>query len=251
MTKVVTYAAIGALALGMATAAQAADEGHWYAGIQGGVAMPGGETFNDGDAGLNLQQELDGGWAGGLLGGYDFGNLRLEADMTRRYNDMDEIEVFNAGGLGFPLGESTAQGETTANSLMLNVLLDWDDMGDGKIEPFFGGGLGIAKLKYDDIAAGMNALVDDSDTVFAYQAIAGLRYAITEAVELALSYRYFKTEDATLQDALNNSFKADYDSHDLMMALVYRFGTEKKEVKQPVAVAPRACSGARACRCGG
>jgi len=64
--------------------------------------------------------------------------------------------------------------------------------------PFVGGGLGasISTFFADDISDG-TVIVDgtDSDAVFAYQVFGGLRYELSERMDLGLTYKYFVSQD--------------------------------------------------------
>lgn len=65
-----------------------------------------------------------------------------------------------------------------------------------KLTPYFGVGVGcsIAVLDADDIVIGGGRLTGTmSETVFAYQGFAGLRYRINDNMGLSLEYRYFAT----------------------------------------------------------
>ena len=65
----------------------------------------------------------------------------------------------------------------TALSFMINGVLDFGD--DDGISGFVGGGVGVARIDYNNVRAFSNqgAVIDDSDTRFAWQVIAGLRAA--------------------------------------------------------------------------
>src|SRR5947207_3256132 len=65
---------------------------------------------------------------------------------------------------------------------------------NGRIAPYFGGGVGgsVATLDADHIRLNDTRLDGAmSDVVFAYQAFAGVRFKITENMGLSVEYRYF------------------------------------------------------------
>src|SRR3546814_13224951 len=78
---------------------------------------------------------------------------------------------------------------------MLNALLDFgnDDGWNG----YIGGGAGVARVKESEyqLAKYGSAFVDDSDSKFAWQAIAGVRRAITTNIDFGLKYRFFNVDD--------------------------------------------------------
>ncbi len=107
---------------------------------------------------------------------------------------------------------------------MVNALHDFET--GGPITPYIGGGLGIAWVDLDDygIAAVPNVL-DDDDSAFAWQVIAGVGYEVTPRATISLDYRYFSTEaDVTTSAATGSvSNDVDLDNHTLMIGLRYRF----------------------------
>jgi opacity protein-like surface antigen len=70
--------------------------------------------------------------------------------------------------------------------------------------PYIGGGAGFSVSLLDADHIVINDISMDgtgSDTVFAYQAFAGMRYRINDKMGISVEYRYFATESP--------SFKAD------------------------------------------
>ena len=65
-------------------------------------------------------------------------------------------------------------GKTSVLSFMMNGLLDFGD--ETGISGFVGGGVGVARVKYSDWSINPTGrFMNDSDTGFAYQALAGIR----------------------------------------------------------------------------
>jgi hypothetical protein len=105
------------------------------------------------------------GYDASLFVGYDLGAFRIEAEVAyKRANLNDIYDVGLAGG-----------GETSALNYMINGLLDFGD--DDGVSGFVGAGTGVARVDYNNIRAFSNqgAVIDDSDTRFAWQVIAGLK----------------------------------------------------------------------------
>jgi opacity protein-like surface antigen len=81
------------------------------------------------------------------------------------------------------------------------------------VEPYVLVGIGAANvtLESDDLD------VDEDDTVFAYQAGAGLGFALTETITLFAGYRFFGTADPEFE-----GLDAEYHSHNVEGGI--RFG---------------------------
>ena len=176
-----------ALAAVLATSALAtpalARDNSWYIGADAGVVLVEDQdiTFTPGNGGAasNTVPGVDyhkGFDVDGNIG-YDFGGFRLEAEAAykRALVDLDK------SGFG---------GSASALSFMLNGLLDFGP--DDGLQGFVGGGVGVSRGKL------ANDLVNDSDTGFAWQAIAGVRYPLTSHVDVSLKYRFFNQDDIKL-----------------------------------------------------
>jgi len=80
-------------------------------------------------------------------------------------------------------------------------------MGRCPVTPYIGAGVGFSetffdvdKLEFRDASGDIYGLSgSDSDTVFAWQAFAGLRYALNEHMGLSVEYRYFQAESPSWQ----------------------------------------------------
>lgn len=197
------------------------------------LGLSAGFNFNDGadvsGLGINRSVDLDTGWVGLGALGYRYGNgFRTELEGGWRENDVDSISGL-AGG----------SGDVSAKSLMANVLYDVR-MG-GRLMPYIGGGLGYARVDYDGVgpvtAAAPGARVNGDDDVFAYQGIAGVAYWMTDALELALEYRYFATEDPGVSTNTGVGLSGEYDSHAGLVGLRWNFGGPKASPAPTPAVA--------------
>ncbi len=194
-------------------------------------AIRGGATFADetdfdialGDATLNVENEYDepGFFISGAIGvslaswtGVE--GLRGELELGYLRNDIDQHIV--AGG-AFDSADSF--GETSAIFGLANIFYDFNQF--GRIKPFLGAGIGIAKVKFDDhgvdlsgdgISNGNNTVVqNDSDTGFAYQLSAGANITITESVDLELGYRYLGITGVDLTSTTGPTSDVDVDNH--------------------------------------
>ncbi len=164
-----------ALAASLATAAQAGERA-WYLAVEGGV------NWTDAQIGSVVASPLcgllgmcvadtsmDAGWAGFAALGTKIGeNLNLEAEVGHRASVLGD------------------RGDVTNTTLMLNGRLDVPVSGSLAIS--LGGGIGVDWVATDRSVPG--PVSEDSDTVFAYQLIAGASYELSDQLDLTLTYRY-------------------------------------------------------------
>jgi len=100
------------------------------------------------------------------------------------------------------------------------------------VSPYFGGGLGMSTtvLTADDLVIG-NTILDGSTAgiAFAYQAFAGIRFAINERMGLSLEYHYFATTDVDMEADVTVGTSSDEiklggtASHTATIGFDYRF----------------------------
>ncbi|MEE8515291.1 MAG: outer membrane beta-barrel protein [Alphaproteobacteria bacterium] len=193
-----------------------------YASMSGGINLT-----NDSDitgTGINLTADFDNGW--GLAGavGYKYpSGLRLEGEISFRDNEVDSVS-----------GVTTGSGDVSSFGFMANVLYDF---GNGKIVPYIGAGIGLAHVSFDAISPVGGSVVDDSDTVFAYQGIAGLAVPLNDLVALSLDYRYFATADPDTTTDSGTNVEGEYKNHTIMVGLRFSFGAPRpvpKPMAQPM-----------------
>ncbi len=193
--------------VGFASAAQA----QFYLGAQGGISIQDDSDAEDG----NLEGELgySEGFAVGALGGYRFGlndsvSLDVEAEVTYRDNDVDDLTI---NGVDFD-----ADGELTSFAFMANGWLNWH-VGSG-FKPYIGGGVGLLHVELEDLNVNSIGLGDDDDTVVAGQLGAGVGYAVTENVELSLDYRFLIADDADFSGT-----ETELQNHSVLVGFKYLF----------------------------
>jgi len=234
-------AATAAAVLG--TPAFAAADGP-YAGIEGGVTFPRNSdldvilnnttTFNNG-----YSVDYKDGYDVDAIAGYKLGFFRLEGEGAYKRAKVKDLAV--SAPLITAVGTAAGTTATAANfsvgnhigvaSLMANALLD-GDFGGG-FGGYVGGGAGRAWAK----------MAGDKDNAWAFQGIAGLRYAATPNLDVGLKYRYFRTAKLNFNDAFTlNSVpfttetSGHYASHSLLASLVYNFNSPA--APPPVEAAP-------------
>jgi opacity protein-like surface antigen len=170
-------------------------------------------------AAFNDRVRFDPGIFVGGTGGYDFGVVRVEGELSYKHAEIRSITES-----GFRFGNPN--GNVGAFAVMFNSFFDLHNQ--SPVTPYFGGGIGFAALHISDTfgttSGGNRALLyeDDDTTVFAYQAGAGLEVALNRRISLDVGYRYFGTSRATFDStAITTSFR--YDSHNGMVGVRVKF----------------------------
>ena len=151
------------------------------------------------------------GWRGEFAVGY-------------RTSGIDRLTIANDGGVGVALGvgslngisSSSVSGDVGALSIMFNGYYDFDI--DGRITPFVGAGVGAATIDSKAYALGVK-IVDDDDSVFAYQGTAGIACEISSFWTASAAYTYFATGDPDFVDTAGGRFESEYDSHNICVGL--------------------------------
>jgi outer membrane protein OmpA-like peptidoglycan-associated protein len=111
--------------------------------------------------------------------------------------------------------------------------------------PYLGAGFGRAQMKLDDVATPAAGVIARSysgtDSVWAYQLIGGVAYAVTPSIAVTADYRYFaglgnvSYDSAAIGAAANGRVTdADLRSHSVMLGLRYAFGGPAPMAAAPV-----------------
>lgn len=237
MRKLAVTLALATTAL--STPAFARDDA-WYVGVEGGAMLVEDIHFDVGASKDVVTQNNHVGYDVGGNIGYDFGPFRAEAEVSYRRARVDSartsvpvaIQLANGAASTTAAGNyEESSGSTSALSFMVNGLLDFGD--DNGLQGFVGGGAGVARIKDRLRVAGAADTVNDSDTVFAWQALAGVRAPINKNVDVSLKYRFFNAPDVKLVDIGGNQWKGRYRSHSLLVGLTYNFGAPEEPVAPP------------------
>lgn len=192
--------------IGLPFATQAAEG--FYVGLQGGASFL---SDNEVDASLDgdsettpVEVEFNTGFGVGGVAGYAFPmGLRVESEFTYRRNGLDAVTFTDpAAGIPDPVG---ADGHFRSFALMANGYYELD-LG-WPVMPYVGAGIGVArtKIEIDEFSAfgtALPAVFDDSDTVFAYQAMAGLAYQLMPSMAVGIEYRFFGSSGPDFEDQL-------------------------------------------------
>ncbi|MDD2734828.1 MAG: outer membrane beta-barrel protein [Desulfuromonadaceae bacterium] len=141
--------------------------------------------------------------------GNPVGTGRVELEYTRRSNPLDQVK--------FVEGSFKGDGDIKADSLMINFFGVYPD--NTKWAPYFGVGIGAARIETSSLKVTGQPLASGSDTVLAYQLGAGVDYSLTKYLNLDLGYRFFNSIRPEFTEANGQKLKMDYVSHNLVFGL--------------------------------
>ena len=170
--------------LGVLASSQAFAAGAYVGGFGGVSFLHDSDLTAPGYYDTTLKYDV--GPALGAVGGYRFDEgFRVEGEMGYRYGKIDRA----SDALGsYPVTNASL----SLWSFMGNVY--YDIKTGSPISPFIGAGIGFVTGTFDD------GWYESDDTVFGYQAIAGVSYAINTRINLDLSYRLQGSTDFSFYD---------------------------------------------------
>jgi opacity protein-like surface antigen len=173
-----------------------------------------------------FQAEYSTGWA--LLGsiGYAFDSgLRTELELGYRHNELNRL--YDSTASTVPGG-----GEFSTFTVMANALYDIPT--SDAVTVTLGGGIGGEQASLCDGTQTQRRCLSDSSWQFAYQAIIGVNYTLSDRANLFVNYRYLNSTppDFVLVDEANDftqvtSFLADINRHTVTLGLRYGFEATK------------------------
>jgi OOP family OmpA-OmpF porin len=243
MRKLAIVVALSSTAI--ATPALARD-GAWYVGGDFGAMIVEDVEMDVGAVENALVIDHDYGFDGAGFVGYDLGSFRLEAEVAYKRARIDELEALIGlpgdarPGQGLGLAIREAAGNTTALSFMINGMLDFGD--DDGVSGFLGGGVGVARVSFNNqrVFSNQDAFLDDSDTRFAWQVVAGLRQAISENADVTVRYRFFNVPSLEMAGFGGNEFSTRFRSHSILGGLTFNFGAPDvvEPLPEPIPVPP-------------
>jgi len=177
---------------------------------------PGAQTYND-------SVEFDPSIYIGGSGGFDFGYIRIEGELSYKNGEMSSITEKTS-----QTRYANVDGSVGAFAIMCNVFLDLRNT--SPVTPYIGGGVGFATLYLSDTFGtdtntGYRTRVyeSDGDTVFAYQVGAGFAIDLTEMLSLDISYRYFGTAKANFNNNAYMTTELEFESHNASVGLRVKF----------------------------
>jgi len=168
----------------------AAQAENFYGTVSAGVAVLSNSDFTVIEPPFSPESgetEFKAGYLVNAGAGYDFGNIRAEGVIHYQDNDID---TFSISGVSIPV-----DGDFSTLAFMVNGYYDFDT--GTSVEPFITGGIGWAQISANDVSVLGIPIMDDDDSVFAWQIGAGVGFALNEQASLDLTYRYFATSDPT------------------------------------------------------
>ena len=224
-----------------------ARDGAPYVGAEFGAMIVEDIDFDIGttDDAITIDHEY--GYDGAIFAGYDLGAFRIEIEASQKRATIDGFRSANQlFGNNFGLQTQRQRdfddgfGRTKVRSLMLNGMLDFGD--DEGVSGFVGGGVGYGQARIG-IGAFENAprVIDDKDSGFAWQLMAGVRQALTPNMDVHLKYRFFnmdidvdRNQEVGLFEAVGGTEgEGRIRTHSLLGGITFNFGAPP-----PVIIAP-------------
>ena len=215
---------LAAVAAAAITSPAMARDGAGYVGVDLGLMLVEDITFDvENPAGVLFEDyaiaDHKTGYDAGVVAGYDFGAVRAEAELAYKRAGHDEYIIGGA--------TSAASGNSKSMSIMGNLLLDFG--ADDSWQGFVGGGIGLARTRLTLETAALTAR-RLSDSGFAWQLLAGVRYPVSDNIDFGLKYRFYNhdlSDDVTFAPATIVRGEADgrFRSHSLLASLVFNFGS--------------------------
>ena len=225
-----------AIAIALASTAMAspalARNDAWYIGVEGGASIVEDANYDIGTLTGAASADHDTGYDFDGIIGYDFGGFRLESEVgyksagINQYTSTTTTPAKSSATSGFTPQAAgrfpLAGGESSVLSFMVNGLLDFGD--DDGLQGFVGGGAGVARVKQEIGLNTFGNFLDDSDTGFAWQAIAGIRAPLSDHIDVGIKYRFFNADNVNLIDSTGRAIETRYRSHSILGSLIYNFG---------------------------
>lgn len=166
-------------------------------GILKSVARVTGEpSYGDGlDEGPGLSIEFGTAPIDGISLGLEYIHFDTEASASVNASALEAIVINSFLGTTLQAGASGLKEVYATHTFMFNLAYDIE-IGD-KLAAYLGAGAGFSRInqKLSVSNPGLNGSIDDSDTVFAYQLKAGLRYALNEAWSVQGGVRHLDYDD--------------------------------------------------------
>jgi outer membrane protein OmpA-like peptidoglycan-associated protein len=206
-----------------ATAAMAQDS--MIPATGGYATLMGGWTAHEiDDAVLNgarARIKLKDGWAISGAAGYKWeSGFRTELELSHRHNKAKDLN-----SIATPL-----TGTQRDTSIMANLIYDIPT--GSSVTPYFGIGAGAAIVDWNKISAGTGPVFDSTSTKFAWQAIAGVAFAIAPRWELLADVRYKGSSNHHYKASIVASDVTGYDNRSTtaMVGIRYSWGAPPEKV---------------------
>lgn len=168
---------------------------------------------------VNWQTDLDSGWGANFMLGWQMDSFRVELEYAYAENDVDKhknvvvgnlnIDTLDASllvegaldDLGISVGDLVrdGRGDFESDYLFLNAYYDFD-LGT-QWSPYVGAGIGNAWVDVSYRPSRVR-IIDDDDSVFAWQVMAGLNYLCSEQLTFFGGLRWRETDDIGVRSSL-------------------------------------------------
>jgi len=197
-----------------------------YVGVFGGWS-----DLNDfvtrGDIGNGVYLEDAGYLFGATIGQIQGKNLRTELELSYRNVNINGLRLNGSAPSEF----AGVHGDFGTFAGMLNGYWEFVDFGSDKIKPYLGGGVGFAIARPNLLqSSGLEAVISDNESSFAWQWMAGLNYKASPTLDAFVEYRYFAADSFRLDTQIpevaglgNGSGPFDYRSSTVLFGLRARF----------------------------
>jgi opacity protein-like surface antigen len=103
--------------------------------------------------------------------------------------------------LGAAVGQVLSRDDGNIRNLALFANAYYDFNRSGNFRPYIGAGLGVSRVEVSYRPSWIN-VIDDDDTIFAWQGKAGVSWSLSPRTEIYGEYAYRATEDIKLQNRL-------------------------------------------------
>jgi opacity protein-like surface antigen len=166
----------------------------------------------------SARPETPGYFFGGAVGAKFFEYFRSELQIGYRSTEVESLSV-----QGEPGGSN---GDLGLLTIMANGYFEME-VAHG-FSPFagFGIGWGMPNLDAQNKPGAQQLSIDDTDSVFVFNAMAGGSYAISDVTDVSLGYRYVRTEDISLKSTIGTTpqrMDFEYDAHEVYLGLRFNF----------------------------
>jgi opacity protein-like surface antigen len=153
-------------------------------------------------------------------GGYNFGYLRLEGELSYQYASQRRNYYYDNSH-----HRHENSPELTTLAMMVNGFVDFHN--STWATPYLGGGVGLADMHLSGAATVNNSSQPPygggNDIVFAYQLGAGVNLAFNPSWAMDIGYRYFATNRANFNSDADLKSSLKYQSHIVLVGLRYKF----------------------------
>ncbi len=156
-----------------------------------------------------IELDFSPGYLLGINAGYQMVKGRVEIAYSFRSAEIESSELLG--------NEFDPGGEFLSHSVMVNSIAEYNRR--QRLQPYLLVGAGYALVELnEDLNVGID-IVDNNDTVFAYQVGTGVGISLSRSIMLDIGYRYFTTGEIELEATADRKIETDYETHNLVAGL--------------------------------